>query len=368
VQARLQRVRIRRGDGQEDPPHVLEPERGSGVATGAVRRGELRSSKRQTFAEAAESWLEGAKSGEILNRDRRVYKPSVIRGYEQALRDYLLPVLGRRRLADITRRDLQTLADNLRGRGLSPSTVRNAFLPARAIYRRAIRDGDVSVNPTTDLELEPVTGRREVETDVEEVLGFLEVLPDDLRALHATAFFGGLRRGELRGLRWEDVDLANGVIHVRRGWDDKDGAIDPKTRKGTRDAPIIPRLRETLVEHKLRSNWSGDEDLVFPSGRGNPFTSSNVGKRVRRIAKENGVRYFSLHPARHVYISFMHEAGFSLERIGDYVGHSSAYMTDQYRHLQRDHLAEAAKRFEDHLARQVEPTGTSTGTKVAETA
>jgi integrase len=61
-----------------------------------------------------------------------------------------------------------------------------------------------------------------------------------------------------------------------------------------------------------------------------------------------------LHELRHSYVSLMHDAGFSLERIGDYVGHSSAYMTDAYRHLLEGHEAEAAERFEDYLARATE--------------
>ena len=58
-----------------------------------------------------------------------------------------------------------------------------------------------------------------------------------------------------------------------------------------------------------------------------------------------------LHDLRHSYVSLMHDAGFSLERIGDYVGHSSTYMVDRYRHLLDGHEAEAAERFEEYLAR-----------------
>jgi integrase len=61
-----------------------------------------------------------------------------------------------------------------------------------------------------------------------------------------------------------------------------------------------------------------------------------------------------LHELRHSYVSLMHDAGLSLERIGDYVGHSSAYMTDAYRHLLDGHEAEAAERFEAYLARPTE--------------
>jgi integrase len=142
----------------------------------------------------------------------------------------------------------------------------------------------------------------------EDVAEFLAVLPDDIRPIYATAAYGGLRRGELRGLRWEDVDLANGVIHVRRGWDDKDGEIDPKSLKSTRTVPIFGVLRDYLVEHKLRTGRS-DEALVFGSKQGNPFTSTNIGRRAKRAAREAGVRYYGLHDLRHAYVSFCVDMG-----------------------------------------------------------
>jgi integrase len=92
-----------------------------------------------------------------------------------------------------------------------------------------------------------------------------------------------------------------------------------------------------------------------------PFTPTDVRKRALTAwAAENARRAeeerpllepIGLHELRHSYVSLMHDAGFSLERIGDYVGHLPAYMTDAYRHLLEGHEAEAAERFEDYLAR-----------------
>ena len=73
--------------------------------------------------------------------------------------------------------------------------------------------------------------------------------------------------------------------------------------------------------------------------------------RERTKLEQAELRPIGLHELRHSYVSLMHDAGFSLERIGDYVGHSSAYMTDAYRHLLEGHEAEAAERFEDYLER-----------------
>jgi hypothetical protein len=119
----------------------------------AVRTGALTSPSRTKLEDASERFIVGIKSGEILTSSGYAYKPSTIRGYEDALTDRLVPELGHLRLSEITRNHLQDLADRWRAEGLGPSTVRNALMPLRAIYRRAIRRGEVTINPTTDLEL-----------------------------------------------------------------------------------------------------------------------------------------------------------------------------------------------------------------------
>jgi len=141
----------------------------------------------------------------------------------------------------------------------------------------------------------------------------------------------------------------------------------PKSRKGRRRVPIPASLRRRLLEHKLRTGRDGD-DFVFGRSASAPFTPTHIRKRALAAwATENAKRGeeerpplkpVGLHELRHSYVSLMHDAGFSLERIGDYVGHSSAYMTDAYRHLIEGHEAEAAERFEDYLERV---TGAHTG-------
>ena len=81
----------------------------------------------------------------------------------------------------------------------------------------------------------------------------LAALREPDRAVWATAIYAGLRGGELRALRWEDVDLASGILRVSHGWDDKEGQIDLKTRSGKRNVPVAAVLRDHLMDHKLRS-------------------------------------------------------------------------------------------------------------------
>jgi len=132
---------------------------------------------------------------------------------------YMLPRLGRGKLSAIERNAVQDLVDLLVAEGRAPSTVRNAILPLRAIYRRALERSEVVVNPTEGLRLPALRGRRERIARPADARALIEALETPDRALWATALYTGLRRGELRALRWEDLDLERGLIHVERSWD-----------------------------------------------------------------------------------------------------------------------------------------------------
>ena len=107
--------------------------------------------RRPRSGEAWEAWIDAARRGEIRNRNRRAYKPSALRSYDNDMKLYVLSGYGARRLADIRVDDLQHLIDRLVGTGLSGSRVRNVVVPLQALYRRHRRE--VPVNPTRDLDL-----------------------------------------------------------------------------------------------------------------------------------------------------------------------------------------------------------------------
>ena len=331
-------------------------------ALSQLQRGRLISTTRKTLREAAEAWQAGAeaKPPVILTRSGTRYKPSVLRGYEADMRNYVLPDLGGVRLADVRRGDLQELVDRLIGRGLSASKVRNVLMPVRALYRHAIERDDILVNPTSNLRLPADLGRRERVATAAEAVSLLVSLREQDQALWATAFYAGLRLGELQALRWVDVDLAAGVIRVEWSWDVKEGLIEPKSRKGVRRVPITGALRDYLTAHKVLTGRAGP-DFVFGSQADRPFTPSHIRKyaslawdAANADREEQGLEPLNpigLHECRHTFVTLMFDAGLSLERIGDYVGHSSTYMTDRYRHLLEGHEAEAALLLDAYLAR-----------------
>lgn len=316
----------------------------------ALQRGEVSAAKTATLTDAASAWLVGARAGSMRNRSGDVYKPSVIRGYEQALRLRVLPDLGAVTLTDLRRSDLQALVDRMLERGMEPSTIRNTLLPVRAIFRRAVARGEVAVNPTRGLELPAVRGRRDRIASPEEARRLLDALEHD-RALWATALYSGLRRGELRALRWEDVDFHRGLIHVRRTWDDCEGPVEPKSHAGRRSVPLIGLLRAELVAHRLACPWS--DGLVFGRAADAPFVTRTVDQRAMRAWKAAGLTRITLHECRHTFASIMIAANINAKAMSVYMGHASVMVTfDLYGHLMPGNENEAVGLLDAFLARR----------------
>jgi integrase len=159
----------------------------------------------------------------------------------------------------------------------------------------------------------------------------------------------GLRRGELMALRWEDVDLANGVIRIERAWDVREGVIEPKSRAGRRTVPIPAALRDYLVEHKQRQDSEG---LVFGRSDGKAFDGPTVYARAKTAWSRAGLELITLHEARHTFASLMIAAGVNAKALATYMGHASVTITyDRYGHLMPGNESEAAALLDAYLAR-----------------
>ncbi len=265
----------------------------------------------------------------------------------------MIPALGAAKLSEVRRAHVQSLVDMWLGQGVTPSTIKNRLNPLQVIFRRAIHRDQVAVNPTAQLEVPAVRGRRPRVAPADEAAKLLAALPDEDRALWATAFFAGLRRGEIRGLKASDVDLDAGRLHVRRGWDDMKGEIAEKTFSGKRSVPIFGVLRKELVAHKLRTGRSGD-DLFFGSTADTPFDPSTVRRRARAAWKRAGLEPMGLHPGRHTAASYMIACGLDSKEVSTYVGHSTIVMTyDVYGHLFPDSGDAAIAKADAYFEREI---------------
>ena len=323
----------------------------------AIRRGTLRGPGDTTIADAGAALVAGIKDGSIRNRSGDPYKPLVIRDYERSLRLYIRPELGSKKLSALTRVEVQDFADRLLATELDPSSVKNILMPLRVIYRRAFARSEVAINPTAGLELPATRGRRQRIADPVEATALIEALRPAERPLWALALYSGLRRGELWALRWEDVDLDAGVIHVRRGWDVHEGEIEPKSGAGIRRVPIASVLRSYLLEQKPR-NGGRPEYRVLADENNRLCDSTTLTMKAKRRWKPAGLQPIGLHECRHTFASLMIAAGVNAKALSTYIGHASISITmDRYGHLMPGSEAEAAGCLDAYLASATEVAG-----------
>jgi integrase len=309
----------------------------------AVRRFSVRAPSRVTVCEAAEAWMAAAQEGLVRTRSGRPYKPAALRTYGFALKTKLLPELGDLRLSSVTRNQIQDLVDSLIRDGMAPSSVSNAVLPLRAIYRRALFRGELAVNPTEKLALPFSKPRRLQVPRPEEAAALIEALPLPDRALWATALYAGLRRGELQALTWANIDHDQRILLVEHSWDPFVGLIEPKSQAGKRRVPISETLRAYLIAHRLQQGHSAEGFLFCRQDGRTPFEPTTVLARARRAWDDAGLRHIGLHECRHTYASFMIAAGVNTKALSTYMGHSTITITlDRYGHLLPGNEREAA--------------------------
>jgi integrase len=301
-----------------------------------ARIGRLRSPSRRTLAETASLWLVLAVEGKIRNRSGRCYKPSALRTIEQDLRLRLVPSLGDRRMAEITRPELQRLVCTWLDTGLSPSKVRGIVNAARVLVRDfdllAGGESQQLIDPTHGLRLPANRRHRQRIATAAEGRRLIEALEPRDRALWATAMYAGLRYGELRALQARDVDLERRRIHVQRGWDQYEGEVDPKSEKGIRSMIITHSLQVLLAQHLQRTGRKG-ADLLFGRTAKRPFTGSTINGRARAAWAARGEESIGLQQCRHTAVSQMLDAGVPIDRVSKFIGHASIAITVDRYHL-----------------------------------
>jgi integrase len=337
---------------------------------GLAESGRLRAPVRITLGETAYKWLEMAEAKEILNRSGKSYKPSALRTLEQDFRLRLIPELGPHFMGDIERADLQARVTAWQ-RVLSPSKVHGCVNAARVLWRDfdliTGTDNLLVIDPTKGLRLPAVpTGGRDRIATADEARRLIEALEPDEAVLWATALYSGMRLGELRALRAENVQLDRKRIKVLAGWDAFEGEIDPKTEKGKRNTVIIKLLDTLLREHLDRTGRYG-RDLVFGRRADSPFNPNTAYNHARKaweaareredeegvIPEHERIRPIGLHECRHTAVSHMLDANISIDKVSKFIGHSSITVTiDRYGHLLPGGEEEAAALLDEYHARR----------------
>jgi integrase len=243
--------------------------------------------------------------------------------------------------------------------------VRNIVVPLRKMLADAVRQGKLVANPAAHADLPPAQdfAGKELPHDHTDAIraALVDLAPDDpLRNepdLFYVYFFDvalgtGLRLGELRALRWRDVDRERRVVHIERAYSRQE-LKRPKTESGIRSVPLFASVDVALRELASRAVERGryaPEELVFASMRGTPLQPSNFRQRVwERALAAVGLEHegYRLHDLRHTCVSRLVAAGADVKLVQAVAGHANPVITlRRYSHLLDARVSEAAERFD----------------------
>ena len=300
-----------------------------------------------------ESWLSDVARHRVADRTYDRYRIIV--------RHHLVPALGQVKLDALRPDQVQHFYGRLSDQGLAPSTVQKVHAVLHSALKHAVRMRLLVRNPSDDLSL-PKIRRPEIRalTD-KEIARLLATAKDTSVAVPLLCLLTiGVRRGELLGLRWSDVELEAGVLSVRRSLEESSsGAVlkEPKTAKGSRTIALPEVTIEALREHRkaqceLRVRVGpayNSGELVFPGADGEPWWPSNFGRACRRVMKKAKLDC-RLHDLRHTHATMLLRQGVHPKVVQERLGHANIGITlDIYSHVAPHMQEEAAAKIDAGL-------------------
>ena len=305
---------------------------------------------RYTVGQWMEVWFEHYAKVKVRPSSHQTY-----RGY---IDNHIKPNIGKIPLEKLTSLELQKFykklltngrVDRLESRhqakGLSPKTVRNIHQIISSAMSLAKEQKLIVANPAEGCAL-PRLEHREMKTlPVEQLQSFLrEAKESGVYELYYLELATGLRRGELLGLKWEDIDLERGDLRVRRQIARINGEVVEaplKTKNAYRTLPLAEDTVSILLEQKKKVDGS---PWVFPSPTGVPISPDSVLHMLHRVLKRAGLPRVRFHDLRHTFATLALQNGVDVKTVSGMLGHFSAGFTlDTYAHVTTVSQRQAAK-------------------------
>lgn len=297
---------------------------------------DFKPASRITFREYADTWFKTYKEG--------ILKPTTVMGYKSNLKRHIYPAIGNLELSAITTEDIQQfLIDR---KELAKNTLHTMLVLISEVLDAAVEDKLIERNPAASKRVfipsEKKTERdaltREQLMDIIRKVSNLEN-PTQKRFI-SLLLFTGMRRGEVLGLRWEDIDVNEGFISVTRAvsYTTNQPIIStPKTKNGIRKIPIDPQLIQLLQPM---------ETSGYVIGGDAPYTKTVFVRMFNQIRDKIDLHGATPHVFRHSYLSMLNQAGVDPKTIQAIGGHGNIMMTfNRYVHSDEKQIALAGKKF-----------------------
>ena len=293
-------------------------------------------------------------------------RPSSHQTYRGYIDNHIKPNIGKIPLEKLTSLELQKLYKKLlekgrvdrieskhQAKGLSAKTVRNIHQIIASAMKLAKEQKLILADPTEGCAL-PKLEHKEMKTlPIEQLTSFLREAKDSgVFEMYYIELATGLRRGELLGLKWEDIDLEKGDLRVKRQIARINGEVVEaplKTRNAYRTLPLAKNMIDVLKQQKKKVGSSSP--WVFPSPTGGPISPDSVLHMLHRVLKRAGLPRVRFHDLRHTFATLALQNGVDIKTVSGMLGHFSAGFTlDTYAHVTTAAQKEAAKTMGKVLA------------------
>ena len=258
--------------------------------------------------------------------------PSTVRSYSYLIRDHIQPEIGRIRLIDLRPKQLQSLYSLKLNAGLSKRTVQYIHAILRRSLNEALRSGLIIRNPK-DAVTPPRPAKKLPQTlSTDEVNVYLKSVEDHhWYPIYLLAITTGMRKGEILGLQWGDVDLEHGAVNVQRTLVDIQGKVmlgEPKSSTAKRNISLSGKVVEALRQRQL------DEGLVFTTSTGRPISQRNLTRHFHASLEKAGLKKMRFHDLRHTAATLLLQANVHPKIVQEMLGHSTiVLMLDTYSHV-----------------------------------
>lgn len=320
-----------------------------------IRDGTYREIQKATFGEYAAHWKETHAIQENV-------KPSTLNSYLSIFEKHITPEFQGFAMQAISSAEINTFKAKLQKQGLAKKTVRNILNLLNRFFGDAVKDSRLRHSPMEGVDKPEISRKKKGRAlRPAEFQGLLAAAGDGAtRLITMTAVLTGMRRGELFGLRWEDIDWQHDVIHVRQAlyWrygkhvrpaeGDLFTFITPKSDAGIREIDLSPELKKELRQRYLCSSKVG---LVFSTPEGRPLDPNGFAKKqFANAVKGAGLGAVRFHDLRHTFGSLKLEQGENIYYVQRQMGHSSIQVTiDIYGHLLESRKPAAAAKTDAFL-------------------
>jgi integrase len=307
-----------------------------------------------SFGEYLKEWLQDREG---------LIKPKTWDRYRGIIEQHIIPELGHMEISKLNPQNIQRLCSKL-NRQLDPGTVKLVYRVIHTSLERAVRWGQLDRNPAKAVELKKARKKEMKVWNADQVRQFLEFARGHrFYIAYLLAITTGMRRGEILGLRWRDVDFEKSTCSVNQALvyvKSHPIFTDVKTEKGQRNVDLpettIRELRNQLerqmYEKKIKGSAYKDYDLVVCNEDGTPVAKSTFEQAWNSICLRAGVPRIRFHDLRHTHASLLLTQNVHPKIVSERLGHSRTSITmDIYSHLLPGLQREAVNQFEEMLFR-----------------